>query len=85
MTRQEAMQIPELQIIPDDLVEDCFYYKLAKAGKLSHEQGLKVKARLKEMRGDPRYRGAMAIASLMVENLEKYGVACAAWCKERTE
>lgn len=85
MTRQDAMQIPELQITPDELVEDCFYYKLAKAGKLSREQGIKAKTRLKPMRTDPRFRGAMAVASLMVENLEKYGVACAGWCKERTE
>ena len=82
MTRKEAMQIPELQIYPDDLVEDCFYYKLAKAGKLSREQGRKAMARLQEMRADHRYRGALAVASLMIENLERYGVPCAKWCKE---
>lgn len=42
MTKEEALTIPELQIYPDDLVEDCFYYKLAKAGRLSEEAGKKA-------------------------------------------
>lgn len=79
MTREDALQIPELQIVPNDLVEDCFYYKLAQAGRLSSEQGEKALERLKGRESDPCYKGAFIVADLMVDNLQKYGVPCAKW------
>ena len=82
MTKSEALQIPELQIFPDDLVEDCFYYKLAKEGRLSEEAGRKALQRVQEKENDPCYRGAFIVADMMIANLEKYGVPCAAWCKD---
>ena len=81
MTKQQAEQIPELQIKPDDLTEDCFYYLMAKAGKLSGEQGRKALARIEGKQGDPRYKGAFIVADMMMSNLDQYGVPCAQWCE----
>lgn len=81
MTKQEAQEIPELQIFPNELVEDCFYYKMSQAGRLSDEQGRKALERLKARESDPCYKGAFIVASLMLSNLDRYGVPCAAWCK----
>ena len=81
MTRNEALQIPELQIQPNDLVEDCFYYKLAKAGRLSEEQGKKALQRIQVHEDDPCYKGSLIVADMMIQNLDRYGVACAAWCE----
>lgn len=82
MTKEEALQIPELKIFPNGLIEDCFFYKMAKAGRLPEEEGRKALARLRGQQDDPCYIGAMAVATLMINNLDKYGVPCAAWCKE---
>ena len=79
MTKEAALLIPELQINPDGLVEDCFFYKLAKAGRISSEQGQKALERLRGRENDPCYQGAFIVADMMVANLEKYGVACSAW------
>ncbi len=81
MTKSEALNIPDLQIHPNDLVEDCFYYKLAKAGRLSDEQGQKALERLKGKENDPCYKGAFIVADIMLQNLDKYGVACIDWCR----
>ena len=81
MTKQEALQIPELQIHPNGLVEDCFYYRLAQAGRLSDEQGQKALQRLKGKESDPCYKGSFIVADLMLQNLDRYGVACIDWCK----
>ncbi len=81
MTKSEALNIPDLQIHPNELVEDCFYYKLAKAGRLSDEQGQKALERLKGKENDPCYKGAFIVADIMLQNLDKYGVACIDWCR----
>lgn len=81
MTKEQAEQIPELQIYPNDLVEDCFYYKMAKAGKISEESGKKALDRLKGKESDPCYKGAFIVADMMIANIAKYGIPCAAWCK----
>lgn len=81
MTQKEAQQIPELQITPDEMVEDCFYYKLAKLGKLPEEHGKKALKRLEGMESHPNYKGAFIVADMMIANMEKYGTPCAAWCK----
>ena len=81
MTKSEALNIPDLQIHPNELVEDCFYYKLAKAGRLSDEQGQKALERLKGKENDPCYKGAFIVADIMIQNLDKYGVACIDWCR----
>lgn len=50
MTKEEALKIPELQITPNDLVEDCFYYKMALAGKISEAMRRKLFHGLKAKR-----------------------------------
>jgi len=81
MTLREARLIPELQIHPNDLVEDCFFYRMAVAGRISNEQGKKALLRLKGKEGDPCYQGAFIVADMMIANLDRYGVACVDWCK----
>lgn len=81
MTKSEASGIPELQIHPNELVEDCFYYRMAVAGRISNEQGYKALQRLKGKEDDPCYKGAFIVADMMIANLERYGVACIDWCK----
>ena len=81
MTKEQAEQIPELRIYPNDLVEDCFYYKMARAGKISEESGKKALDRLKGKESDPCYKGAFIVADMMIANIAKYGIPCAAWCK----
>lgn len=81
MTKTEASAIPELQINPNDLVEDCFYYKLAKTGRISGEHAQKAMERLKGKESDPCYKGAFLVADMMIANIAKYGIPCAAWCK----
>lgn len=81
MTKEEALKIPELQIFPNGLVEDVFYYKLAQMGKLSKEEGRKALERMKDKKSDPCYKGAFMVADMMIENLDKYGVPCAGWCE----
>lgn len=81
MTKEEAKNIPELQIHPDELLEDCFYYKLARAGRLTEEAGRKALKRAKDKESNPRYQGSLLVADLMVSNLDKYGVPCIDWCK----
>lgn len=82
MTKEEALQIPELKIFPNELIEDCFFYKMAKAGRLSEKEGHKALQRLHGQQDDPCCIAALAVADLMIANLDKYGVPCAAWCKE---
>ena len=79
MTKEEALSIPKQQINPNDLVEDCFYYKLAKAGRLSEDSGKKALERLQGKEDDPCYKGAFIVADMMIDNLDRYGVPCAAW------
>lgn len=81
MTKEEAAQIADLQIHPDDLVEDCFYYLMAKEGKLPKDEGQKAFSRLRGMESDPCYQGAFVVARMMIANLDRYGVTCIDWCK----
>lgn len=81
MTKSEASAILELQIHPNELVEDCFYYRMAVAGRISNEQGRKALQRLQGKENDPCYKGSFIVADLMIRNLDKYGVACIDWLK----
>ena len=81
MTKSEAALIPELQIHPNGLVEDCFYYRMAQLGRLSEEQGQKALQRLKGCEKDPLYTGSFIVADMMIANLDRYGVTCIDWCK----
>lgn len=81
MTKSEALSIPGLQIHPNGLVEDCFYYRLAMQGRLSDEQGQKALERLKGKENDPCYKGSFIVADMMIRNLDRFGVACIDWCQ----
>lgn len=79
MDKEEALKIPELQIHPDSLVEDCFYYKMYQAGRLSDKQGKRAFERLRGRENEPCYKGAFIVADMMIANIDKYGVACIDW------
>lgn len=81
MTKAEAAKIPDLQIHPDELVEDCFYCQLAMKGLLSDEQGRKAANRIAEMAEGPKLFGAIIVADMMVKNLERYGCPCVDWAE----
>lgn len=99
MTKQEAMQIEELQIKLTPVIEDAFYF-------LSYTENPKPLEEILEMdeqqerdydlfceasqhAGDrltkvPREERMEAIrkAYQMIDNIKKYGIACAEWAKE---
>ena len=81
MTKSEAAQIPDLQIHPNGLVEDCFYYRMAQLGRLSDEQGQKALARLRGKEHDPCYTGSLIVADMMIRNIDIYGCACIDWAE----
>lgn len=78
MTKEEALQIPDLNIEVTDLIEDCFYLKMALDKRMSKEKGKEAFARIKERNED--IADALEIADKMIDNLVMYGVPCAAWC-----
>lgn len=82
MKRKDAILIPELQIHPNGLIEDCFFYLMAKNGRIPEEEAGKALERLRGKEDDPCYEGSFIVAEMMVSNLDKYGVACADWCPE---
>lgn len=67
----------DIQVTP--LVEDCFYLLMAANNKISQEQGQKIFDRIKGKRTQQEYLDAINTAKRMMDNLEKYGVACAEW------
>lgn len=78
MTKEEAMLIPDLQIHPDELTEDVFYWGMAKMGRISDEHMEKSINRMK------KYAKAVPVnvlmnARQMIDNVDKYGVACIDW------
>lgn len=81
MTKSEAAQIPDLQIHPNGLVEDCFYYRMAQLGRLSDEQGQKALDRLRGKEHDPCYTGSFIVADMMIRNIDTYGCACIDWAE----
>lgn len=83
MTREEARDIPELDIEVTDFIEDVFYMKLAINKTISLEAGemasewVKKKDLTKEGLLD-----ALNTADRMIANIKKYGVACYEWIRE---
>lgn len=87
MTKQEALQIPDLCIEVTPLVEDFFYSMLEGKGEIKHSG---ANDRIKTLSEDyingkvemPPFMQAVESAKKMYENLQHYGVACAEWCPE---
>lgn len=88
MTRQEALQIPDLCIKVTPLIEDFFYSMLEGKGEIKHSG---ANDRIKTLAEDytngkvkelPPFMQAVDAAKQMYDNLQRYGVACADWCPE---
>ena len=79
MTFEEIQQIPDLQIEVDDLTEQCFYVKMAILGRISDEAGEKNYNNIKGKFSVDEFKMALTKAEKMIQNLDKYGVACADW------
>ena len=79
MTFDEIKRIPELQIEVNDLAEQCFYVKMAALGRISREAGEKTIDNIKGKYPVEDYEVALRTADKMIENIDKYGIACAAW------
>ena len=88
MTKQEALQIPDLCIEVTPLVEDFFYSMLEGKGEIQHSG---ANDRIKTLAEDytsgkvkelPPFMQAVEMAEKLYNNLQKYGVACADWCPE---
>lgn len=79
MTFDEIKQIPDLQIEVDDLTEQCFYVKMAIAGRISDDAGEKNYNNIKGKYTKEEYYEALKKADKMIQNIDKYGVACADW------
>ena len=79
MTFDEISKIPELQIEVDDLIEQCFYVKMAILGRISDEAGEKNYNNIQGKYSREEYREALAKADRMIKNIDKYGIACAEW------
>ena len=79
MTFEEIKNIPDLQIEVDDLTEQCFYIKMAFAGRISDEAGEKNWDNIKGKYTQEEYKKALDKAERMMKNLDEYGVACADW------
>jgi hypothetical protein len=80
MTQEEAKRLPFMNFTPDKTMEDCFYYRMYLEGRLGEEQGKKAHERLRDIENLPVFNGYMDVAGIMIENLDRYGFACAAWC-----
>lgn len=79
MTKEEALKIPNLNIEVDELTEDIFYWGMAQEGRISAENAEKSVNRIKSYAEEIPLE-VLKKAQKMMENIDKYGVACAEWC-----
>ena len=84
MTFEEIKQIPDLQIEVDDLTEQCFYVKMAMKGRISDEVGERNYQNIRGKYPQGAYVDALRKADKMIQNIDKYGVACAQWISHTT-
>ena len=85
MTKEQASQIPELDIHVTPLIEDLFYCILAEVGEISEEAGKAAHKRVVDLckksgNTAPPLKRSFEQAARMHENVQKYGVACVEWC-----
>jgi hypothetical protein len=79
MSFDEIKRIPDLQLQVDDLAEQCFYIKMAIRGKVSNKMANKTYDNIKGRYTEEEYKQALDTADKMIQNIDKYGVACADW------
>ena len=82
MTKEEILNTPDLQIEVTPAIEDAFYFL---QGVEKHDDDIsdaQVNAgkRLEKYPRDERME-AVHFAYMMLDNLDKYGIPCAAWSK----
>ena len=80
MTKEEIAQIPDLQIEVTPAIEDAFYFLQGaerRDGDISDAQ-VNAGKRLEKYPRNERME-AVHYAYKMLDNLDKYGIACAAW------
>ena len=82
MTKEEIAQIPDLQINVTPAVEDAFYFLQGLEKREDDITDAQVNAgkRLEKYPRDERME-AVHYAYKMLDNIDKYGIPCAAWSK----
>lgn len=70
----------ELDIHVSPLVEDCFYVLLGIDKKISEQRAMNATRRVLGHTKE-EYADALKTARQMIDNMEKYGVACDEWAK----
>ena len=78
MTKEEALQIPDLCINVDAETEDCFYMVMADERLIPMDYKEKAIQRLSSVGPEVSLK-SLEKAVKMVENVRKYGIACAEW------
>lgn len=81
MTFDEIKQIPDLQIEVTPAVEDAFHflYGLEKNGEDITDAQVRCGQRMEHEYSHEESMEAMKKAYKMLDNLDKYGIACAEW------
>lgn len=81
MTFDEIKNIPELQIEVTPAVEYAFHflYGVEKSGEDITEAQNNCGNHLRNNFSDEEIKSAISTAYKMIDNIDKYGVACAAW------
>ena len=81
MTFEEIKNIAELQIEVTPAVEDAFYFLNGIENSVSdiNEAQILCGQRLRSVYSEEEAKDAIKKAYMMIDNIKKYGIACAAW------
>ena len=81
MTFEEIKNIAELQIEVTPAVEDAFYFLNGIENSVSdiNEAQILCGQRLHSVYSEEEAKDAIKKAYMMIDNIKKYGIACAAW------
>lgn len=80
MKKKDALKIPELLIDVTPAVEDAFHFLYPiEEDATPTDAALHAGERLTQ---SPDTLGAVNVAYQMIDNIRKYGVACAEWCED---
>lgn len=81
MTFEEIKNIPDLQIEVNPAIEDAFYFLNGIENSVSDisEAQILCGQRLHSVYSEEEAKDAIKKAYMMIDNIKKYGIACAAW------
>lgn len=81
MTFEEIKNIPDLQIEVNPAIEDAFYFLNGIENSVSdiNEAQILCGQRLHSVYSEEEAKDAIKKAYMMIDNIKKYGIACAAW------